>query len=85
METEGIQPHYQIIVDRKGPLDDIEVMVEVDEKFFSDEIKVLEKLSHDIQQKIKNTLGLSAKITLVEPMKIARSEGKAIRVVDKRK
>ncbi|MDY6968978.1 MAG: phenylacetate--CoA ligase [Spirochaetota bacterium] len=84
VEAEGTEPHYQIVVDRKGALDDIEVKVEVNDKVFSDEIKILEMLSQDIQEKFKNILGISAKVTLVEPMSITRSEGKAVRVVDKR-
>ena len=84
MEIEGTEPHYQIIVDRKGSMDDIEVMVEVNEKMFSDEIRVLNGLSKSITDKFRSSLGISAKITLVEPQSIPRSEGKAIRVVDKR-
>ncbi|MBN2435448.1 MAG: phenylacetate--CoA ligase [Spirochaetes bacterium] len=85
MEVEGTEPHYQIIVDRSGALDDVEVRVEVAEKIFSDELKVLESLRQKIVERFRNVLGISAKITLVEPMSIARSEGKAVRVVDKRK
>ncbi|MCL2156218.1 MAG: phenylacetate--CoA ligase [Leptospirales bacterium] len=85
MGFEGIEPHYQIIVDRKGPLDNIEVMVEVNEKLFSDEIKVMNNLSKSISDRFKSSLGISAKITLVEPQTIPRSEGKAARVIDKRK
>ena len=85
MEVEGTEPHYQIIVDRKGALDDIEVRVEVNERIFSDEIKVLDELSKRIRQRMQSVLGISAKVTLVEPKSIARSEGKAVRVVDKRK
>jgi len=84
MEIEGTEPHYQIIVDRKGSMDDIEVMVEVNEKIFSDEIKILNGLSKSIADKFRSSLGISAKITLVEPQAIPRSEGKAVRVVDKR-
>jgi len=84
MEVEGTEPHYQIIVDRKGALDDIEVMVEVNEKLFSDEVKVLDNLKKRITDRFRSALGISARITLVEPMTIARSEGKAQRVVDKR-
>ncbi|TAL32437.1 MAG: phenylacetate--CoA ligase [Spirochaetes bacterium] len=84
MEIEGTEPHYQIIVDRKGALDDIEIMVEVNEKIFSDEVKVLNNLSTKIRQRMQGVLGVSAKITLVEPRSIARSEGKAQRVVDRR-
>ncbi len=85
MEIEGTEPHYQIIVDRKGAMDDIEIMVEVNEKIFSDEVKVLTDLSNRIRQRMQGVLGVSAKITLAEPRSIARSEGKAQRVVDKRK
>jgi phenylacetate-CoA ligase len=84
IEMEGTEPHYQIIVDRKGALDDLEVQVEVNEKIFSDEIKVLDRMSQDLQGRIRSALGVTAKITLVEPMSLARSEGKAKRVIDKR-
>ncbi len=84
MEVEGTEPHYQIVLDRQGALDDIEVLVEVNEKIFSDEIKMLSQLSKKIGDRIRSVLGISAKITLVEPMTIARSEGKAKRVIDKR-
>ncbi len=86
MEVEGTEPHYQIIVDRKGALDDVEVMVEVNEKIFSDEVKVLDNLSkQDRQTGSGASSAYRAKISLVEPQTIARSEGKAVRVVDKRK
>jgi phenylacetate-CoA ligase len=84
MEVEGIEPHYQIILDRKGALDDIEIMVDVNESIFSDELKVLEGLSNRIQQRLRSVLGIGARIKLVEPMTIERSMGKAVRVVDKR-
>ncbi|MBP9023018.1 MAG: phenylacetate--CoA ligase [Spirochaetes bacterium] len=83
--VEGVEPHYQIIVDRKGTLDDIEVKVEVNESIFSDEMKVMSELSSKIASKIKTHLNISAKITLVEPSSIERSIGKAVRVIDKRK
>lgn len=85
MAVEGTEPHYQIIVDRKGSMDDIEVMVEVNEKIFSDELKVLNNLSKNISDRFRSVLGITAKVTLVEPKTIPRSEGKAVRVVDKRK
>jgi phenylacetate-CoA ligase len=85
MEIEGVEPHYQIVVDRCGALDDIEVMVEVDEAIFSDELKVMNALSGKIAARMRSTLGISAKITLVEPSTIERSAGKAKRVIDKRK
>ncbi len=85
MGFEGVEPHYQIVVDRKGSMDDIEVMVEVNEKLFSDEIKIMHSLSKNISDHFRSALGINAKITLVEPQTIPRSEGKAVRVVDKRK
>jgi phenylacetate-CoA ligase len=84
MEVEGVEPHYQIVVDRRGALDDIEVMVEVGEEIFSDELKVLNALAETIATRMRSTLGISAKITLVEPSTIERSAGKAKRVIDKR-
>jgi phenylacetate-CoA ligase len=77
-------PHYQLIVTRENNLDDLEIKVEVDDQFWSDEIKVLEGLKKRISHNITSTLGLSAKIKLVEPGTIERSEGKAKRVIDKR-
>lgn len=85
LTIEGVLPHYQLIVDRAaGGLDDLEIWVEVDEKIFSDEIKQLETLKHKIQKELEGVLGISSKIKLVEPKTIARSEGKAKRVVDRR-
>ncbi len=84
MNVKGVEPHYQIIVDRHGSMDSMEVQVEVSESIFSDEIKSLENLSRQIQAEIKDLIGSSAKVTLVEPKTIKRSEGKAQRVIDKR-
>lgn len=82
---EGTQPHYQIVVDRKaGYLDELEILVEVEEKIFSDELKQLRWLEDKITKEIESILGIKAKIRLVEPKTIERSEGKAKRVVDKR-
>jgi phenylacetate-CoA ligase len=82
---EGTQPHYQLIVDRKmGDLDELEVLVEVEEKIFSDEIKKLRGLEEKIKKEIESILGVFVKVRLVEPRTIERSEGKAKRVVDKR-
>ena len=85
MSVEGVEPHYQIVVDREGALDVVEVQVEVSGDIFSDEVKVLEKLSGRIGREIKDLLGISCKIKLVEPKTIQRSEGKAKRVIDNRK
>ncbi|KUJ96120.1 MAG: Phenylacetate--CoA ligase [Desulfonauticus sp. 38_4375] len=85
LETEGLAPHYQIIVKRENALDILEVQVEIDEKLFSDEIKHLQRLENKLMRNIKEFLGVSAKVKLVEPRSIARSEGKAKRVIDLRK
>ncbi|MFA7381820.1 MAG: phenylacetate--CoA ligase [Desulfurivibrionaceae bacterium] len=85
MGVEGVEPHYQIVVEREGSLDKIEVQVEVSEAIFSDEVKTLETLSKKLQREIKDLLGISCTIKLVEPKTIQRSEGKAKRVIDNRK
>ncbi|SDN28595.1 phenylacetate-CoA ligase [Desulfonauticus submarinus] len=85
LETEGLTPHYQIIVKREGALDVLEIQVEVDEKIFSDEIKHLQRLERKLIQTIKEFLGVSTRVKLVEPQSITRSEGKAKRVIDLRK
>jgi len=82
---EGVEPHYLLIVDRKENLDTLEVQVEVDERLFSDEIKVLQLLSRRIEKEIKDMLGVTCSAKLVEPKTIQRSEGKAKRVIDNRK
>ena len=85
LSIEGTQPHYQLIVDRKaGELDELEILVEVEERIFSDEIKKMQMLGDKIKREISSILGISAKVKLVEPKTIERSEGKAKRVVDKR-
>lgn len=78
------EPHYKLIVDRVNNLDILEVQVEVEGQFFSDEIKKLEALTNKIKHNLESTLGLTAKVTLVEPKTIERSEGKSKRVIDKR-
>ncbi len=85
MSIEGVEPHYLLIVSREGSLDVVEVQVEVSEDIFSDEVKVLEKLGKNIEREIKDLLGISCKVKLVEPKTIQRSEGKAKRVIDNRK
>ncbi len=82
---EGVEPHYLIVVEREGNLDTMQVQVEVSEGVFSDEIRVLENLSKHIQKEIKDLLGVTCRVKLVEPRTIQRSEGKAQRVIDRRK
>jgi phenylacetate-CoA ligase len=85
--TEGLEPHYQLIVERVGTLDTLEVQVEVTENQFinADEVKVLQTLEKQLIKDMKEYLGITAKVKLVEPQTIQRSEGKASRVIDKRK
>jgi phenylacetate-CoA ligase len=82
---DGTSPNYQIVVDRQQhQLDEVEVLVEVNSKMFSDEVKKLEELKRKIHKEISAVLSISAKVTLVEPKTIERSMGKAKRVIDKR-
>jgi phenylacetate-CoA ligase len=84
VRIEGVEPHYLLIIDRKENLDTLEVQVEVDERIFSDEIKVLQGLAKEIEKEIKDMLGVTCSVKLVEPKTIQRSEGKAKRVIDNR-
>ncbi len=81
----GAEPHYQLIVDRARALDQLEIKVEVSEALFSDEVRKLEALQSKIEREIEHVLGISVSVTLVEPKTIPRSEGKAQRIIDKRK
>jgi phenylacetate-CoA ligase len=85
LEMSETEPHYLMIVDRVNNLDVLEIWIEINDQFFSDEIKELESLQRKIQSKIDSTLGLQAVIKLVEPKTIDRTDGKAVRVIDKRK
>ncbi len=85
MEMRWVEPHYQLVVDRQDNLDILTVMVEVGEQTFSDEVRKMQDLEKKISKNIKEYLGVSAKVTLVEPKSIPRSEGKAQRVIDNRK
>ena len=84
LESEGLTPHYQIVLGRENNLDYIEVRVEISEDLLSDAIKNLQRRETRIQKTIKEFLGVSAKVRLVEPHSIERSEGKAKRVIDNR-
>jgi phenylacetate-CoA ligase len=85
LEMSETEPHYLLIVSREGNLDKLELMVEVQEQFFSDEIKQLQSLRNKITYKIQSTLGISVDVKLVEPKTIERTSGKAKRVIDNRK
>ncbi|NLP35434.1 MAG: phenylacetate--CoA ligase [Clostridiales bacterium] len=85
LEMGETSPHYLMIVDRINNLDVLEVQVEVEERYFSDEIKQLDSLTKKIARALHTALGLSVKVRLVEPRTIERSQGKAKRVIDRRK
>jgi phenylacetate-CoA ligase len=85
MQIPGLSPHYQLVVDRVENLDVLEVQVEVSPEVFSDEIKKLEELERRIADEVQSYLGVSVKVRLMEPRSIQRSEGKAVRVIDRRK
>jgi len=85
LEMSETEPHYLLIIEREGTLDTLNLMVEVQEQFFSDEIKVLESLRKKITHNIQSTLGISVNVKLVEPKTIERTAGKAKRVIDNRK
>ena len=85
MSVEGTEPHYQIVVDRKGALDDVTVMVEVSESIFFDEMKKQTELIETIKKRLAAELSISVNVKLVENKTIERTEGKAKRVIDNRK
>ncbi|MFZ5647737.1 MAG: phenylacetate--CoA ligase family protein [Bacillota bacterium] len=84
LEFGETEPHYLLVVDRKGNLDGLEILVELSERMFSDKVRQLEDVEGRLKNRIASVLGISAKVKLVEPRTIPRSEGKAKRVVDKR-
>ncbi len=84
-QVEGCEPHYQLVVDRVGPLDTLEVLVEVNEKIFFDEMKMQRAFVDRVEKRLASALGVSARVKLVEPSSIPRHEGKACRVIDRRK
>ncbi len=84
-QIEGCQPHYQLVIERINNMDRLEIQVEVNEKIFFDEMKEQRRFVTEAEHKIAAALGISAKIKLVEPSGITRHEGKACRVIDKRK
>jgi phenylacetate-CoA ligase len=85
LEMSETEPHYLLIIDREETLDVVNLLVEVQEQFFSDEVKQLETLRKKITDKIQSTLGISIRVKLVEPKTIERTAGKAKRVIDNRK
>lgn len=85
LEIGEVEPHYQLVVRRDGSLDTLEIKVELSEALFSDRISNLENLEKRIRDRIQSTIGVNAKVALVEPKSLPRSEGKSQRVVDLRK
>ena len=85
LSVEGVAPHYQIVVSRAGALDELEVLVEVTEGLFFDEMWKQQAMKEKIERKLATDLAVHAKVRLVEPGSTPRSEGKAVRVVDHRK
>ncbi len=85
VDVEEVTPHYMMIVDRENNLDTLEIQVEIDTKYYTDEIRGIEKLTKKIATVIQQALGISAKIKLMGPNSLKRSEGKAVHVIDNRK
>lgn len=85
MRIEGAAPHYQLVIRKKGYLDDLEVRVEVSEGLLFDRMKEMQRLKEEIAQRVRETVGVSVRITLVEPKSIERSVGKAQRILDLRR
>jgi len=84
-EIEGTEPHYQIVVDRKGAMDEVTVLVEVAESIFFDQMRRQKEMVERIQKRMAHELGVHVDVKLVERKTLARSEGKARRVIDNRK
>ena len=85
LSVENTLPHYQIVLTREKGLDEVDVKIEVSADLFSDRISALEELQKRIAAAIEHTVGIRIKVSLAEPHTIARSEGKAKRVLDQRK
>lgn len=85
LQVEGVQPHYQIVVDRqRRALDELEVWVEVSDEVFGDEFPRLEAMERELEKELRNGLGISTRVKLVEPKTIPRTEGKVKRIIDRR-
>ncbi len=83
--NEDVTPNYQIIVDRVNNNDTFDINVEMSEKMFGDDVKTIELIERKITGELRSVLGIGAKVHLVNPKSIERSEGKAKRVIDNRK
>ena len=85
LKVDGVTPNYFMTVDRVGTSDTLEVAVEVEDSYFSDEIGALEDLTKTVHDQLKSAIGLNAKVKLVEPNTLEHSQGKTNHVLDKRK
>ncbi len=85
VDVEEVTPHYMMIVGRENNLDTLEIQVELDRNYYTDEIRGIEKITKKITAVIQQALGISAKIKVVGPNTLKRSEGKAVHVIDNRK
>ena len=85
LEVEGVEPRYQILVEQVEGADSMELKVEVNEKVFSDEIKNLQNISNQIERKLREIVGISAKVKLVAPESLQPTDGKMVKVIDRRK
>ena len=81
----GLSANYQLVIDRVNHADTLDVRVELTSEMFSDTVRAIEGRERELREKLKNILGIAAKVTLVAPKSITRSEGKALRVIDNRK
>ena len=82
---QSFAPNYQIVVDRVNNTDTMEVLVEMTPEMFTDNLGEIDRRQKELVEGLRSLLGLAAKVTLVAPKSIVRSEGKAVRVIDKRK
>ncbi len=85
LDVEGVSPHYRMIVDKKGHLDDLEIEVELSDDQFTGKFKDLKNIEDKIREGLNSVLTISAKIRLLEPKSLERTTGKAKRVIDRRK
>ncbi|MBU2602098.1 MAG: phenylacetate--CoA ligase [Actinobacteria bacterium] len=84
MAVEGVEPHFQILIDRRGALDEMVVQIEVEPSFFPDAMRRLVEFERQIEDRLQEDLGVRARVKLVEPKSLPRHTGKARRVIDKR-
>jgi phenylacetate-CoA ligase len=84
LQISEVEPHYLLVIEREGTLDSVTLMVEVQEQFFSDEVRKLQELRVKITRQLESMLGITVNVKLVEPKTIERTAGKAQRVIDKR-